>query len=130
IEVVAIDNEDGSNVSEAKTATVKVPGEEDEDEHEEDENEENEDDNAGNMMPVTSLSAAYDPEQSIIDVTWNYNGPPAMFEVIVKPDGQTQMVNSKGIEISGANPGETYTITVTPVGQNGANEDVKGDPQQ
>src|SRR5699024_1586186 len=65
-------------------------------------------------------------DSSIIDVAWDYNGPPASFEVSV--NGQVQTVDSQGIEISGAQPGETYKITVTPVGKQGANQGVKGDP--
>src|SRR5699024_11230216 len=47
------------------------------------------------------------------------------FEVDV--NGQTQTVESNGIEISGAQQGTDYTITVTPIGQKGANEGVRGE---
>lgn len=85
--------------------------------------EENDEDE--NMNPVEGLNAQYQPDSSIIDVTWDYSGPPASFEVDV--NGQTQTVSSNGIEISGAQPGTTYTISVTPVGQTGAKEGVRGE---
>ncbi|MYL42007.1 PBP1A family penicillin-binding protein [Virgibacillus salexigens] len=115
IQVVAVNNEDESSRSEPKTATVKSGTEE------EDENEE------GNIPPVEGLSAQYNEGNSIIDVNWNYNGPPASFEVSV--NGQTQTVDSNGLEISGATPGQSYTITVTPVGKNGNNDGVRGQSQ-
>src|SRR5690625_4217312 len=77
------------------------------------------------MNPVEDLKAEYKADQSIIDVSWNYNGPPASFEVDV--NGQVQTVSSNGIEISGAKPGTDYTITVTPIGQKGNNDGVKGE---
>src|SRR5699024_3869687 len=113
IQVVVVSNDDDSKTSEAKTTTVNVPGESDDDDEE---------DSGEDIASVTDLNAVYDSEQSIIDVSWNYNGPPAVFEVTVSPGGQTQTVDAKGIEIAGITPGETYTITVTPVGQTGANE--------
>ncbi|PAV29466.1 penicillin-binding protein [Virgibacillus profundi] len=116
--------------SEPKTTNVTVPGEDEEEEEEEneEESEENEEDNnGGNIPPVSGLSAQYVADRSIIDVSWGYNGPPATFEVSV--NGQTQTVQSNGIEISGASPGQVYTINVTPIGQNGANEGVRGQPQ-
>jgi penicillin-binding protein 1A len=128
IQVVAVSNENDME-SEPRTTSVRVPDEdEDEDEEEQEENEEeNEEDNGGNIPPVSGLSAQYDEGNAIIDVTWSYNGPPASFEVDV--NGQTQTVESNGIEISGATPGQDYTINVTPIGQNGANEGVRGDTQ-
>src|SRR5699024_12158154 len=42
-----------------------------------------EDDDEEEMNPVEDLSAEYKADQSIIDVSWNYNGPPASFEVDV-----------------------------------------------
>lgn len=84
-----------------------------------------EDDDEEEMNPVEDLSAEYKADQSIIDVSWNYNGPPASFEVDV--NGQVQTVSSNGIEISGAKPGTDYTITVTPIGEKGDNDGVKGE---
>lgn len=117
IQVVAVSNKDESVKSKPATTKVRMPGADD-DEDEEDEE---------SIGSVSSLSAEYVTETSIIDVSWDYNGPPASFEVAV--NGQVQTVESLGIEISGAQPGEKYTITVTPIGQKGANEGVKGDPQ-
>lgn len=128
IQVIAVSN-DNDMESEPRTTSVRVP-DEDEDEEEQEENgdeEENEEDNGGNIPPVSSLRAEYDEARAIIDVTWSYNGPPASFEVDV--NGQTQTVESNGIEISGATPGENYTINVTPIGQEGANEGVRGETQ-
>lgn len=114
IQVVAISDKDNSNKSQAKTVKVNVPGPGEEDEEHED---------GGNIPAVGSLQAKYNG--SIIDVNWQYNGPPASFEVSV--NGQKQTVNSNGIEISGVVPGQTYTIIVTPIGQNGANAGVRGE---
>lgn len=117
IQVVVVNNQDEGMRSEPVQVTVTVP--------ELDEDAEN-DNNGGNIPPVEGLVAHYDENRGIIDVSWDYNGPPATFEVEVR--GQTQVVESNGIEISGVGPGE-YTITVTPIGQNGANQDVRGEPR-
>lgn len=119
IQVVAVMKDDETNASEAKTATVVV--------QEEDENEQEENGQEGNLGKLGDLNAVFDPEQQILDVTWNYNGPPAQFEVVVMPDGQQQTAQSSGIVISGVQPGKTYTITVTPIGQNGANSGIRGE---
>ncbi|WP_188453893.1 PBP1A family penicillin-binding protein [Virgibacillus oceani] len=124
IQVVAVSNKDDANASEAKSTKVKVPGDKEKDE---DENEENK----GNINPVTGLSATYEGGNTI-DVSWQYNGPPATFEVIVSPEGgapQKQTVDSNGIKIDNAQPGQTYMISVTPIGKNGANRGVRGEPQ-
>lgn len=121
IQVIAVGD---SSKSDPKSTTVKVPGEDEEEDRDE---EDKEDEEKGNIPPVSGLSAKYDEASSIIDVSWNYNGPPASFEVSV--NGQIQTVESNGIEISGATPGQTYTITVTPTGKKGANSGVKGDTQ-
>jgi penicillin-binding protein 1A len=128
IQVIAVSNENDME-SEPRTTSVSVPdGDEDEEEEEENENEEeNEEDSGGNIPPVNGLSASYDEGNDFIDVTWSYNGPPASFEVEV--NGQTQTVESNGIEIGGITPGQDYTINVTPIGQQGANNGVRGDTQ-
>ncbi|MBD1222578.1 transglycosylase domain-containing protein [Virgibacillus halodenitrificans] len=125
IQVVAVSSESSSMKSEPVTTSVNITDEEEEEEDTEEENEE--EDSAENIPAVSGLSAKYNEENSIIDVSWNYNGPPASFEVSV--NGQTQSVQSNGIEISGASPGQSYTIQVTPIGQEGANKDAKGEPQ-
>ncbi|ALX47933.1 transglycosylase domain-containing protein [Lentibacillus amyloliquefaciens] len=114
IQVVATS---GSNTSEPATTTVEVPGDE-----------ENED--GGNIPAVSGLNA--NVSGSNIDVSWQYDGPPAQFEVAVSQAGsqlQTQTVDSAGIVIEGegVQPGQTYTITVTPVGQDGDNQGVRGE---
>ncbi|MFD1849504.1 PBP1A family penicillin-binding protein [Oceanobacillus bengalensis] len=116
-QVIVVSNEDNENRSEPATTNATVA----ETEEEEDENEEE----GGNIPPVEGLTANFIEETSIIDVTWNYNGPPASYEVTV--NGQSQTVQSLGIEISGASPGQVYSIIVTPVGQNGANSGVRGE---
>src|SRR5699024_2911540 len=116
IEVTAVNKDDDSDKSEPKSTTVKVPdGEDDDDDNDEEES----------MSPVDNLDATFKEDENIIDVNWDYEGPPASFEVDV--NGQKQNVDYNGIEISGANPGESYTITVTAIGKEGANEDVRSD---
>lgn len=97
---------DGSNKSDPKKVKVKVPKEEEEE-----------------MPAVEKLQAKI--KDDLIDVSWKYNGPAAVFEVDV--NGQKQTVQSNGIEITGINAGQTYTITVTPIGTDGATEDVRGE---
>jgi len=100
---------DGSNKSDPKSVKVKVPEEEEEEV----------------MVPVESLQAKI--KDGLIDVSWKYNGPAAVFEVDV--NGQKQTVQSNGIEISNISAGQTYTITVTPIGKSGSTEDVRGEPR-
>src|SRR5699024_3133580 len=80
IQVVAVDE---SNKSDAKSVKVKVPDEEE-------------------MVPVEDLQATI--KDGLIDVSWKYNGPEAVFEVDV--NGQKQTVQSKGIEITNINAGQ------------------------
>src|SRR5699024_1951437 len=65
IEVVVISS-DGANKSDPKSTKVKVPEEEEEEE---------------NIPPVDNLRSSYKLDEETIDVDWNYNGPPASFEV-------------------------------------------------
>src|SRR5690625_719787 len=122
IQVVVISNE-GLGKSEARSTKIKIPEEEEEeeDEHEPDEEEEN-------IPPVENLSSTYDQERNIIDVSWQYNGPPAVFKIIV--NGQQKTVETNGIEIEGASPGNTYEITVIPIGTKGASEGVEGEARR
>lgn len=69
---------------------------------------------------VTNLKAEYSDDGSI-DVSWDYDGD-ATFEVSV--NGQTQTVSSNGITVGGAQPGQTYTITVTPMISSGRGKGV------
>src|SRR5690625_1797361 len=108
IQVVAVSKEDSSK-SDPKTTTINLSGEEEEDEA---------------IPPISNLSASYDADKKVIDVSWEYDGPSASFEVAVSPNDQTQTVNSNGIEISGINPGQSYSISVTPVGKD---NDEKGE---
>lgn len=118
IQVVVISNE-GLGNSDPRTTTIIIPELEEEEEEEPEEEEQN-------IPPVSDLSAVYNEESQIIDVNWQYNGPPAAFKVIVNYR-QEHTVQSQGIVIEGALPGETYTITVVPIGTNGANEGVEGE---
>lgn len=136
IQVVVVSNESSSLTSEPVTTSLTIEAQEEEEETEEDTEEETEpeeeaeeENNEGNIPPVSGLTASYLEDQGFIDVSWTYNGPPASFEVVVN-GGQTRTVQSQGIEISGTfTPGETYSITVTPIGQNGANSGVRGETQ-
>ncbi|WP_047980068.1 penicillin-binding protein 1A [Ornithinibacillus contaminans] len=105
IQVVAFNAEDDSKRSDPQAVSLTLEAEEEPD----------------TINPVENLSANFIPDQSLIDVSWDYNGPPASFEVIVEgPQGGTQIVQSKGIEINGNfEPGGSYTIHVTAIGQNG-----------
>lgn len=116
IQVTAFLKDDDKVRSEPQTVTVNIKEEEPE----------------TPIKPVDNLSAVYDPNKSIIDVSWGYNGPPASYEVRVEgPQGGTQMVNSKGIEISGNfEPGQSYTIYVTAIGKNGANQGSRSETRQ
>lgn len=96
IQVVAVDS-DRDMKSDPETTTVDLTDEDDEDD---DEN-----------MELSDLDADYN--NNGIDVSWQYSGPEATFEVSV--NGETQSVDSTSVHINGADPGETYDITVTPV---------------
>lgn len=109
IQVVVVSNEDEEIRSEPATVKVTVAEEEE------------------NIPPVQNLNAVYDENRGIIDVTWSYQGPPAAFEVSVNGQVHSNLVQGNGIEISGAVPGTTYQIIVTPIGQQGANEGVRGE---
>ena len=119
IQVVVVSAQDSANRSDAVSTKVKTP--KDEEEEEEDEEEEE------SMVPVSGLEASYKEDSGIIDVSWEYEGPAASFEVDV--NGQKQTVSSNGIEISGVKPDTTYTITVTPIGKEGANEGIRAEPR-
>lgn len=102
IQVIAVSNETNTR-SEARSVSVSTGEEEDEE-----------------IPGVSGLNASYNAEQGIIDVVWQYDGPDASFNVSV--NGQTQSVESAGIEIGGVVPGTTYTISVTPVGKENEEE--------
>lgn len=108
IQVIVVDKE-SEQKSEPASATVTIAPEEDPEEELEE-----------NLPAVTGLDATYQSANASIQVTWQYNGPPAQFEVDI--NGQTQMVQSRNIQINGVTPG-IYSIIVVPVA-NGT----RGDP--
>lgn len=114
IQVVAISKADQALKSHPQTVTVRTGPDEDQnlddDENKDDEQDEPEEET---IPSVQNLSAHYNG--SMIQVNWGYNGPPASFEVTV--NGQTEIKNSMGVNIKGAQPGETYTIVVTAIGK-------------
>ena len=72
-------------------------------------------------MELSNLQAQYN--NGGIDISWDYSGPDASFELNI--NGQTQSVDSTSEHFDGAEPGETYNITVTPVA-----EDQRGDSEE
>src|SRR5699024_1262794 len=100
IQVIAVDAENSSLTSEPRTTSISITDEEEESEE---------------IPGVTNLSAEYIESENMIDVSWDYDGPDASFEVTV--NGQTQTVQSLGIEITGDfSPGGSYTVNVVPIG--------------
>ena len=105
IQVTVISNESDMK-SEPKATSITIGNEEpDEEEPEE-------------IPSVSGLQAAYN--NGIIQVNWQYNGPPAQFEVDI--NGEKQTIQSRSVQITNASPGNTYTITVTPIANNSRGE--------
>src|SRR5690625_2702141 len=96
IRVVAVSNEDNSLKSAAETASVTINEEDDEE-----------------IPAVEGLTATYNESNQSLDVTWQYNGPFAEFEVTINGDAQT--VQAQNIQVNGVSPGNTYNITVIPI---------------
>src|SRR5699024_11103784 len=96
IKVVAISEEDPELKSDEATTTVETEDTDDEE-----------------IPKVTGLSAKYNEDNQSIDISWEYDGPDATFEVKINDD--TQSVQEKNVEVSDVSPGKTYDITVTPV---------------
>lgn len=96
IQVIAVSNEDNSLKSAAETASVIINEEDDED-----------------IPAVEGLTATYNDSNQSLDVTWQYNGPSADFEVTINGDAQT--VQAQNIQVNGVSPGNTYNITVIPI---------------
>lgn len=94
VQVVAVDKESDAK-SKPATATVETGDKEEE------------------IPGVDNLSATYNESDGTIEATWSYDGPDASFEV--KINGNAETVNANSIKVSGASPGNTYTIQVTPV---------------
>src|SRR5699024_6443365 len=115
-EVIALDKNNRAEPSEPKTTIIKLPESEDEDNNE---NEEDED-----LEAVSNLQAAYDDQAGVIDVSWNYNGPPAEFKVTV--NGQEQVTSNQSIQLTNVEPDRTYTISVRPMGTEGSNQGKEG----
>ncbi|MHA6251131.1 transglycosylase domain-containing protein [Oceanobacillus sp. CAU 1775] len=112
IQVIAVDATNDSLRSDPVTVSITVQEEEEEEIEEEEVEEETEEE----IPAVSNLTAEFLPDANIIDVNWQYDGPPATYEVQV--NNETNTVQSLGIEISGNFvAGRTYTITVTPIGR-------------
>lgn len=97
IQVVAISNEDNSLKSAAETVTVDVADEEEDED----------------IPAVTGLQATYNDSKNALDVSWQYNGPEAEFEINI--NGDKQMVKAQNLQVNGVTPGRTYRIIVTPI---------------
>ncbi|WP_430785608.1 PBP1A family penicillin-binding protein [Virgibacillus flavescens] len=135
IQVIAISKDDSGSTSEAKTTRVKVPDNEDKEEKE-DEDKENEGDpegedesgESGNVNPVTGISASYDSANKSLTFSWKYQGAKANFNVSVSPGGISDTASSNSYTVPNVKEGETYTITIVAVGNNGEqSEPVKGE---
>src|SRR5699024_463454 len=75
---------------------------------------------------VTNLQAHFNEQDQTIELSWGYEGPHATFEVNVEPGNQTEVVRAFGLTLIGVEHGQTYTMTVTAIGDE-TNE--RGDPQ-
>lgn len=111
IEVV-VTQSDGSLKSDPVSVRIQIPEKEPEE-----------------LPAVQNLSSTYDENRKVIDVTWTYDGPKAVFKVLINNGEQEQLVRSNGLEISGALPGATYRIKVIPIGTSGKTKDIEGPPQ-
>src|SRR5690625_4643266 len=101
IQVIAIDEETGKE-SDPATTSVKTPIEEEEDLNE--------------IPPVDELSANFNENNFTIDVRWQYNGPPATFEVDI--NGEKRIVQTNSIKRDVISENIKYTITITQVNEN------------
>lgn len=123
IQVTAVSKDDSANTSESKTTGVKVPGSKnEEDEDKDEEGEDSKEDEKLAAEPVKGLKAKYKEKGNVINVSWQYNKPFSAFEVTVTPSGespQTQQVQSNGLVIEGAQPGQSYTISVVTIDEAG-----------
>lgn len=108
IEVIAIDKEN-ERESDPVSTSIKVEEQEDTEEEE--------------IPTVTNLSVTHNESNNALDVSWNYDGPAAKFEVTINGEHR-QEVQSNGVTVNGAEPGTTYEITITPISTE--NESNKG----
>lgn len=105
IQVTAIDEE---NDLSSDPATIRITIEVEEEEEE-------------NVPPVSNLNAAYDAGSMSIVVQWQYDGPSAVFEVVINNE-QTETISQPNLRITNVLPGETYTIAVTPIANDNRGE--------
>ncbi|HLS35741.1 MAG TPA: PBP1A family penicillin-binding protein [Bacillota bacterium] len=119
IQVVAIDLEDSSNRSEAKTTIIKLP-----DIEENDENNYNNEEPDPDLIAVDNLNAQFDETNNTINVSWTYDGPPAQF--IISVNGEQNTIASNNFQITNVESDTNYTIIVKPVGAEGTNEGKEG----
>lgn len=104
IQVTAVSNKENKK-SEPRSVTVKLGDKEPEEDDKEDEEEES--------ANIEGLQASYQESTGSLQISWQYSGPAAQFEVDV--NGSKQTVQSTSIQINGVTPGSTYSITVTPI---------------
>ena len=95
IQVVAVNEVDGVK-SEPRKISLKIDKETEEE-----------------IPSVTGLSSDVDTVNKSADISWGYDGPQAIFEIIV--NGAIQTTSSNSFKISNLIPGTDYKITVTPI---------------
>lgn len=62
---------------------------------------------------ITNLRANYNEARGSINASWSYRGPEAQFEVNV--NGEKTTIQATSLEITNVVPGQTYSISVTPI---------------
>ncbi|GAA5415339.1 penicillin-binding protein 1A/1B [Paraliobacillus ryukyuensis] len=101
INVTAVDANNESNVSEAKTVKVDVPDEEPE-----------------QIAAVSNLSGTYNQESNSITVSWGYEGDQDVRFQVDAGSGNTTSTEGTTQQITNVQPDTTYTIRVTAIDKN------------
>ncbi|MFG6114558.1 PBP1A family penicillin-binding protein [Halobacillus sp. MO56] len=80
------------------------------------------------LDPVSGLSAEYNEDKHVIDLSWDHKDDDVQFEVYVSVDGsdnrQITTMKEKSLEVTQINEGSTYEFSIRAV-----NDDSKSDPQ-
>ncbi|WP_028783001.1 penicillin-binding protein 1A [Thalassobacillus devorans] len=80
------------------------------------------------LDPVSGLSAEYNADKHVIDLSWDHPDDDVQFEVYVSVDGsdnrQITTMKEKSLEVTQINRGSTYEFSIVAV-----NDDSKSDPQ-